>query len=342
MSLTHDTHSLSSLLHSSLLRLQIGLATAQLLASEGAAAITIIARDQRKLDEAVPLIRQANSATTVRAFSADVSDRVNVQAACEAAVKEMGGVDAVICSAGASYPSLFVSTSESEFERLMRINFTGIVYVLKAIIPHMLRANAAAKKRGESVQPKRVVLISSMAGLSGVAGYTAYSASKFALRGMAEALHMELSAPAGIAVSLVNPPDVDTPMLHEENKLKPKECSLISEGSGVFSAQDIAKDIVAGMHSYKFLINTGFDGHLLSIIAAGTAPATSALRGAIETFFGGLLRLISTAYRAHYNRIVAKVHAEREAGQLDDHAAQAWKAIVEAEQRNYGSADTKQ
>lgn len=237
-------------------------------------------------------------------------------ALCAACV---AGIDAVICSAGASHPSLFVSTAECEFERLMQVNYTGIVYVLKTVVPHLIRNGPA---RGG-----RIMLVSSMAGLSGVAGYTAYGASKFALRGLAESLHMELSAPHGVSVSVANPPDVNTPMLAKENELKPKECRLISEGSGVFEAEHIAADMVAAMRHWRFMVNTGMDGKLLALIASGTQPAHSGAHGLLEFFSLGLLRIVSLVYRWNYNRIVAAVHRERVAGTHDDAAAKAFHDI---------------
>ena len=68
-----------------------------------------------------------------------------------------------------------------------------------------------------------VVLVSSMAGQVGIFGMTAYSASKFALRGFAEALRMECK-PHGVKVALVFPPDTDTPGFEQENKTTPPEC----------------------------------------------------------------------------------------------------------------------
>ena len=303
--------------------------------------------------------------------SADVSQQAAVQAACEKAIKLMGGlddnsdtthcqrserastaqgpsahkrwhrahcelsaclsalccvccqgIDSVVCSAGASSPCLFLSTPEVDFERLMQVNYTGIVYVLKVVVPHLVRNGPS---RGG-----RIMLVSSMAGLSGVAGYTAYGASKFALRGLAESLHMELAGPHGIAVSVVNPPDVDTPMLQSENEHKPRECAQISEGSGVFQPAHIARDIVAAMRSWRFLVNTGLDGHMLALIASGTGPAHSGATGVLEFFSLGLLRVVSLVYRGHYNAIVARVHADRVSGKLDDHAAKAFHAISKA------------
>jgi len=177
----------------------------------------------------------------------------------------------------------------------------------------------------------RIMLVSSMAGLSGVAGYTAYSASKFALRGLAEALHMELCGPHGVAVSLANPPDVNTPMLAKENEIKPKECLQISAGAGVFEPQHIASDIVRGMRHWRFLVNSGLDGHMLSLIAAGTAPAHSGLWGLLELASMGVLRSVSTAYRYYYNSCVLGVHGERVKGTLDDEGAKAFRAVTAAQ-----------
>jgi 3-dehydrosphinganine reductase len=284
------------------------------LAKQGAASIAILARDQRKIDEALPLIRRAGASgnhggTQVYGVSADVSMQVPVQAGCAEAIALMGGIDGVVCCAGASYPSLFLATTEADFERLMQVNFTGTMYVLKAVVPHMIRNNNARGRNGGGGggEGGRIMLVSSMAGLSGVAGYTAYSASKFALRGMAEALHMELWGPHNIAVSLSNPPDVNTPMLARENEIKPKECRQISEGSGVFEAHTIAADLVDAMKHWRFLVNTGFDGQMLRLIATGTSPASSGAWATLELLSLGIIRTVSLGYRWYYNRIVRKV-----------------------------------
>ncbi|GAB2266519.1 hypothetical protein Dimus_001523 [Dionaea muscipula] len=70
------------------------------------------------------------------------------------------------------------------------------------------------------------------AGLVGIYGYTAYSASKFGLRGLAEALQQEVIAD-DIHVSLIFPPDTETPGLAEENKRRPQLASIIAASSGV-------------------------------------------------------------------------------------------------------------
>lgn len=86
----------------------------------------------------------------------------------------------------------------------------------RAVVPHMKR-----RRQG------RICFISSVAGQLGVFGYGAYSASKFALRGLGEVLAMELK-PYNVGISLSFPPDMNTPMFEQENKEKPWECHQIS------------------------------------------------------------------------------------------------------------------
>jgi 3-dehydrosphinganine reductase len=90
-------------------------------------------------------------------------------------------------------------------KEIMRINYIGAVYCTKAVVDSMKNRHFG-----------RIVFVSSQAGQLGVFGYTAYSASKFALRGLAESLQMELK-PYNIYVTLSYPPDTDTPGLKEEN-----------------------------------------------------------------------------------------------------------------------------
>lgn len=90
----------------------------------------------------------------------------------------------------------------------MRVNYLGGVYCTKSVVDSM-----KSRKFG------RILFVSSQAGQIGVYGYTAYSATKFAIRGLAEALQMELK-PFNIYISVSYPPDTDTPGFKEELKDK--------------------------------------------------------------------------------------------------------------------------
>lgn len=89
-------------------------------------------------------------------------------------------------------------------KNIMKVNYIGSVYCTRAVLNSM-----KSRKFG------RIAFVSSQAGQIGVFGYTAYSASKYALRGFAGSLQMELK-PYNIYVTLSYPPDTDTPGLKQE------------------------------------------------------------------------------------------------------------------------------
>ena len=115
---------------------------------------------------------------------------------------------------------------------MLDINYMGAVHAIRGCLQSM-----KARRKG------KIAVVSSVAGFVGLFGYTGYSASKFALRGFAEALQMEVK-PFNISVTVSFPPDTDTPCLEEENKIKPTETKLIGETAGVFKPEDVAESIM--------------------------------------------------------------------------------------------------
>ncbi len=282
----------------------IGLTVAKQLLSQGAAAIGIVARRQAQLDAAVAELKAAataagNGNAIIEAYSADVSDEAAMTAAAASFTARAGHIDVLIASAGVSQPDYFENTPLSEFERNMRINYLGVVASTKAVLPAM-----RARGRG------RLVFISSMAGQAGIFGYSAYAPSKFAVRGFAEVLAMEVK-PHGVTVSIANPPDVDTPMYAKEMELKPVECKRMSEGTGVFSADAVATDIVNGIINYKYFIQTGFDGAVLALATAGFAPVESGPVALLQGLSAGVLRLVAVGLVWWYDRIALEEHRKR-------------------------------
>lgn len=119
-----------------------------------------------------------------------------------------------------------------DIRKLVDLNFLGTLYAIRAIILKM-------KARREGI----IVITSSQCGLFGIYGYSVYAGTKFALRGLAESLEMEVR-PFNISVTLALPPDTDTPGLENENKSKPLITQLISESAGLYSPVDVAKSIL--------------------------------------------------------------------------------------------------
>jgi 3-dehydrosphinganine reductase len=197
----------------------IGKATAQLLSEEGAN-VFIIARNQERNHRALEEIRgeESHADQQCGTFCADVTKYEQVEAAVAAIVETTGAPDILINCAGIVYPGYFEQLPMSTFRQQMDTNYFGTLHTVKAVLPYLM-----AQKRGH------VVNVASMGGVAGAFGYTAYAASKFAVYGFTEALRAEMK-PHGIRVSLVLPPDTDTPQLREERKIQPLELKMITGG----------------------------------------------------------------------------------------------------------------
>jgi 3-dehydrosphinganine reductase len=238
----------------------IGLALARQVAAAGAR-VSLVARDPKKLAAAAAEVRRAlPAAAEVVTAPADVAVESEILAALAAAERVHGPIDLLITSAGVARPGYFEEVPVKVFEHTMAVNYFGTLYPLKAIIPAM-----RARGRGA------VVLISSGAGLHGFFGYTPYSPSKFALRGLAEALRAEMAG-TGVHVMIVYPPDTDTPQLVEETLTKPAETKAITAGGGLWTADAVARVTLAGLARRRFAITPGFQLTALAWLHSIIAP----------------------------------------------------------------------
>jgi 3-dehydrosphinganine reductase len=131
---------------------------------------------------------------------------------------------------------------------MMDINYFGTVNMVKALLPGMVR-------RGSG----HIVNISSVAGFLGVFGYSAYAASKYAVTGFSDVLRAELK-PHGIRVSIVFPPDVDTPQLAYESQFRPDETRVLVEGGTILSPEAVAVTILRGVSRGQYVIIPGAIG----------------------------------------------------------------------------------
>ena len=180
-------------------------------------------------------------------MSADVSQADSITTALQQAISNWGTPDILITSAGIAHPGYFTELPLEVFEQTMSIDYFGSLYSIKAVLPSMIR-----QKQGQ------IVLISSGAGLIGIYGYSAYCPAKFAVRGLAESLRGELK-PQGIRVTVVYPPDTDTPQLAAENKTKPQETKQITASAKTWSATAVAEQIMRAVEREQFAIAPGLE-----------------------------------------------------------------------------------
>jgi 3alpha(or 20beta)-hydroxysteroid dehydrogenase len=131
----------------------------------------------------------------------DVTDEAQWEAAVKATEEAFGPVSVLINNAGILHFQALHKTTLEDFERVMRVNVTGVFLGMKAVTPSMERAGGGA-----------IVNISSTAGLTGLPYLGAYVASKWAVRGLSKTAAIDLG-PKGIRVNSVHPGGIDTPMI---------------------------------------------------------------------------------------------------------------------------------
>lgn len=228
----------------------IGLATAGLMAQEGAH-VVIFGRRQQVLDEALKKIKShaLSSGQNFAGISMDVSKRESVESVLSPVLAEYGVPDVLINSAGRAYPRCFEDISYQQFDDTMKTNIYGIWNTCSMLVP-LMKAKGGA-----------IVNVSSMVGFLGVFGYCDYAASKFAIVGFSETLKSELQK-YNISVHVLCPPDTDTPGFATENITKPAETRAISASAKVMTSEAIAKATLAGIRKNTFMIIPGFDGKL--------------------------------------------------------------------------------
>jgi len=167
-------------------------------------------------------------ATEVRAVAADlgpaavglthdVTDPTDWASVIEAALEHFGGLDVLVNNAGIHWIRPLVDEDPAELERMLRVNLVGPFLGVQAVVPAM-------EARGGG----SIVNISSVAGLQGAWGHSAYGSAKWGLRGLTKTAAIELGA-RGIRVNSVHPGPIDTPMLP------------VAPTGGVFDAQAISR-----------------------------------------------------------------------------------------------------
>ena len=182
----------------------LGRALARVLVAEYGAHVTIVARGAAALDAAVKDISAAAEASGTRtgrihAVTCDVTDEESSRKAMAEAARLFGAVYGYFACAGAAHPQHFVDMSVKELRQQMDLNYVGSVLPLHAVLPDMMRSGNGGL----------VVFVSSICGLLSFTGYTAYGASKYAIRGFAEGLRNEM-LPYRIRVHIAYPGNMDT------------------------------------------------------------------------------------------------------------------------------------
>jgi len=164
-------------------------------AAEGARVVAVARRGER-LEALVAGTGGASS--RIAPMLADAGDGPSMERMAADVLRLHGVPDIVVANAGIGLDALFVETGDEALRRVFEVNVFGVVRTIRPFLPGMVA-------RGSG----RVLIVSSVVGLRGTPNYAAYSGSKFALHGMADALRPELSG-TGVSVGLVCPASTTT------------------------------------------------------------------------------------------------------------------------------------
>lgn len=232
----------------------IGLAIAKAVAKEGSN-VVIFARTVSKLESAVADISLSLNMTKqkISFYSVDTSDNNAVKTVFEKAIAENGVPDILINCVGIAQPDYFENITFDIFDKTIKTNLYSTWNSVYAIVPHM-------KQKGGYIMNT-----SSIAGFLGVFGYTDYCMTKFGIIGFSDALRQEL-AQYNIAVSVLCPPDTDTPGLEAENKNKPAETKAIAGNAKLLSSDFVATAVLNGIRKKKKMIIPGMEGRLTYLL----------------------------------------------------------------------------
>jgi NAD(P)-dependent dehydrogenase (short-subunit alcohol dehydrogenase family) len=224
----------------------IGLATASLLASRGAAVVCL------DLNDSVP--------APLRAFTTNVTDDASVRAAVSAAAEALGGIDVVVNNAGIGAQGTVEDNDDAEWAHVFDVNVQGMVRVSRAALPYLRQSPHAA-----------IVNTCSVAATAGLPQRALYSATKGAVLSLTQAMAAD-HLREGIRVNCVNPGTADTPWI---GRLLAKAADPAAERAALEARQPtgrlVTADEVAGAIAY-----------LASPLSAGTTGTSIAVDGGMQ------------------------------------------------------------
>ena len=180
----------------------IGRAIAVDLARAGAD-VALFGRDEAALAETQAACRAAREGAKVSTHVADVASEAGVNAAIADVLSEYGRIDVAVANAGQAKDGLILRFRGDDLDRLIDVNLKSAFYLSAAVAKPMM------KQRGGAI-----VFVSSIVGLAGNAGQSAYAATKAGLLGLAKSLAKELGS-RNIRVNAVAPGLIETAMTSE-------------------------------------------------------------------------------------------------------------------------------
>ena len=175
----------------------IGEALAHALSARGSD-LVLVDRDADRLEKVAQAVRRTHPARKVSTYVVDLADDAATRELAGALLAEHPEIDLLVNNAGVALGGRLDQVTLDEFDWVVAINFRAVVRLTHAFVPHL-----------KSKPGSHLVNVSSIFGILAPPGQSAYSASKFAVRGFTEVVRAEL-APHGVGVTVVHPGGIRT------------------------------------------------------------------------------------------------------------------------------------
>jgi NADP-dependent 3-hydroxy acid dehydrogenase YdfG len=216
----------------------------------------------------------AETVSQAEALGAEVkSDRLNVAEReavldyAEAVVAHFGEVHQVYNNAGIAYNGDVENSEFKDIERIIDVDFWGVVNGTKAFLPHVIASGDG-----------HIINISSLFGLIAVPGQSAYNAAKFAVRGFTEALHQEmLVAKHPVKVTCVHPGGIKTAVARNATVANDQNAQTFAEffdkRLAIHSPEMAAETIIDGVCKGRARVVIGWEAKALDVLARIIGPS---------------------------------------------------------------------
>ncbi|ETS83651.1 hypothetical protein PFICI_05527 [Pestalotiopsis fici W106-1] len=301
----------------------MGRAAGRILAERGAN-VVIVARDQKRLLEAIKHIQEGAENSETQRFhhiSADLSSpSESVRVIDEVATWNSGNPpDIVWCCAGTSHPGLFVDTPISAFREQMDGNYFSSLYMAHAAVNCWIKGAREGvdgpketASNGKAAKPARhIIFTASFLALYGIAGYGAYSPSKAALRSLCETLSQEMNLytaahpnEAPIRAHTIFPATILTESYEAENLIKPDVTKMLEEDDKGQTPEVVALESIKGLERGLELITTDLMTGLVKGSMLGGSTRGGPGRILIDWFLAWLMGIVMVIVRSDMDKKV--------------------------------------
>ncbi|EWC48882.1 hypothetical protein DRE_00187 [Drechslerella stenobrocha 248] len=287
----------------------MGKAVALLFAAQGAN-ITIIARNQQKLDAAGEEIRAVITKNGSKypdqklvIISADLADPADAKRAVVESESQLGETEILWCCAGGANPGMFKDHSLDELHYGMNTNYWSAVYIAHATLNVMAsRPPPPPKFPGQGNTQRRIIFTSSLAALCPVIGYSSYLGAKAGLRALTDCLRQECLL-YDIGVHCCMPGGIESPGFEMENLTKPDLTKKIEETDVAQQPEEVAKALLEELQRGQVMPVPSFLARAARAGAIGPTPRVNAV---IEVLLSWIAVIVFIFVRRDQDGIIMK------------------------------------